>query len=179
MPYICYAGIGSREISYREARVIYDLAQIFGKLGFVLRSGGCTGSDSEFEEGCDSVNGAKEIYLPYNGYNNKYRSKNIFVETHNKQEKLDIIKEIHPRKNLSKLSLLMHSRNINIILGKDLRKPVRAAFCYTEGGKLIGGTAFGIRLAKSRNIPVINIGNSRQYDQCSKFIELYNEIGLI
>ena len=38
--------------------------------GFVLRSGGADGADTFFEIGCDMSNGLKEIYLPWNNFNN-------------------------------------------------------------------------------------------------------------
>ncbi len=46
-----------------------------------------------------------------------------------------------------------------ILLGEDCETPVSFCVAYTEGGKLKGGTAQGLRIAKAYGIPVYNLGN--------------------
>lgn len=64
-----YTGIGSR----KTPKVFLDLFEQVGETladyDFILRSGGANGADRAFEKGCNNLNGEKEIYLPWRGFN--------------------------------------------------------------------------------------------------------------
>ena len=51
----------------------------------------------------------------------------------------------------------LHARNAKIILGNDLKTPVKFVVCWTSNGTDIGGTGLGIRIANTYNIPVYNL----------------------
>ena len=53
----------------------------------------------------------------------------------------------------------LHARNAAILLGPDPGRPVpvRAAVCWTEGGRAQGGTGMAIRIAQAHGIPVLDM----------------------
>lgn len=149
-----YAGIGSRELPKNVYKFFIALGRYYAQQGFILRSGGANGSDSAFEEGCDLVGGAKEIYLPWKDFNN---NKSSLYNTPPDADK--IAARIHPAwDKLSQGAKKLHSRNICQILGQDMQTPVKFVLCYTQNGVTTGGTATAINLAKEHNIPVFNYG---------------------
>ena len=44
-----------------------------------------------------------------------------------------------------------------ILVGPDMRESVHAMVCWTEGGRVEGGTGMAIRLARHFRIPVLNL----------------------
>lgn len=59
-----YAGIGSRESPPGILALMVEVGKFLAQKGYVLRSGGADRADKAFEQGCDQVQGQKEIYLP-------------------------------------------------------------------------------------------------------------------
>lgn len=43
-------------------------------------------------------------------------------------------------------------------MGSNLKTPSDFVVCYTENGKLEGGTSLGIKIAMNYNIPIFNYG---------------------
>lgn len=155
-----YAGIGSRETPSDVLNLMRELAKKFaGKM--ILRSGSAPGADKAFEEGCDKSGGNKEIYIPWEGFENRYpNNKNIFLY---KKEALEIAKKYHPA--WYKLSLgakYLMARNVHQILGRNLDDPVKFVICWTKDGKASGGTGQAIRIAKDMDIKVFNLKNNRK-----------------
>ena len=60
-----YTGIGSRETPIHILNFFVVIGNYLASEGYTLRSGHAPGADQAFEEGCDQVNGKKEIYLPW------------------------------------------------------------------------------------------------------------------
>ncbi len=149
-----YAGIGSRNIPEVVYKFFMGLARYYAQQGFVLRSGGADGSDLAFEQGCDLVNGPKEIFIPWRGFN-KSTSELYNIP----DEAFDIASTIHPNwNNLKEPVKRLHARNCSQILGQNLKTPVKFVACYTINGELKGGTAQALRLAQKYNIPIFNYG---------------------
>ena len=150
-----YAGIGSRKTPQDILDKFYRIGAYLAKKGYTLRSGGAEGADSYFAYGAGSENGAKEIYLPWKGFNNNNSELyNIPIGARL------IAKSIHPAwNNLTTGAINLHSRNICQILGKDLNTPVAFVVCYTENGEEKGGTATALKLAREQGIPVFNYGS--------------------
>lgn len=153
-----FAGIGSRDC---PQDVLDDMFKISAWLcsfsnQYILRSGGANGCDDFAEKGCDSVGGAKEIFLPWKNFNN---NKSVLFNT--PIGATLIAKSIHPAwNNLTTGAINLHSRNICQILGQDLNAPVEFVLCYTENGEVKGGTATAINLSKQLNIPIFNLGSN-------------------
>jgi hypothetical protein len=150
-----YIGIGSRETPIDIQRIMYRFAQVMAEQGMTLRSGGADGADSAFEQGCDSVQGKKQIYLPWVGFNGRSSQ---FTKPSNAA--YDLASEIHPAWfKCSRGMKALHARNCHQILGMDLNSPSSFVVCWTPGGKLVGGTRTALVLASLNNIPVFNLFN--------------------
>lgn len=153
---IYYAGIGSRETPENILKLMKQMGSHLGKLGITLRSGGAEGADQAFEEGCDMVNGPKEIYLPWRNFQNSHS--NLIVGPPGSKAYL-IAEEHHPYwANLSDGAKKLQARNSHQVLGKDLSTLTSFVVCYTAKGKGKGGTGQAIRLAKAHNIPIFDCG---------------------
>jgi len=150
-----YTGIGSRETPIDIQRIMYRFAQVMAEQGMTLRSGGADGADSAFEQGCDSVQGKKQIYLPWVGFNG--RSSQFTAPS---QPALFLASEIHPAwYKLSQGARKLHARNMHQVLGMDLETPSHFVVCWTPQGRPIGGTRSAIVLAGIQSIPVFNLFN--------------------
>jgi hypothetical protein len=146
-----FTGIGSRSTPEPILALMLDIAIYFCGKGYTLRSGGASGADSAFEAGAGTN---KEIYLPWRGFN---KSKNQYVEI--PDEAYRIAGEFHPAWDKLKNAVKkLHARNVMQILGRDLETPSKLVICWTKEGKMIGGTAQAIRIAKACEIPVFNLG---------------------
>jgi len=149
-----YCGIGSRKTAPNLLLIMEQIGEDLAKLGYILHSGGAEGADQAFEVGCDKVNGPKQVFLPWKGFNSHTSPLYDIPE-----EAFYIAEEQHPAWNLcSQGAKKLHARNIQQILGLDLQTPVDFVICNTEGGELVGGTATAVSLANSLGIPVLNLG---------------------
>jgi hypothetical protein len=159
-----YAGIGSRKTPPEILDKMRALGQILGCREFVLRSGAAQGADSAFEAGCDVVEGEKEIFVPWKGFNN--HPSPLYNIT---PDALKLAEEVYgPRwQNLKQGAKKLMARNCYQILGQTLDDPVDFVICWTqdgceseaERGRSSGGTGQAIALAARHNIPVFNLYN--------------------
>lgn len=157
-----YAGIGSRRTPPNVLNLIIKLGYKLAKLGYTLRSGGADGADKCFETGCDMIEGPKEIFVPWKGFN-KSKSKLTPSGIH-----FTKASTLHPVwNNLTPAVQKLHARNTMQVLGQDLNSPVEFVVCWTPDGaetieavtKETGGTGLAIRLAAQNNITIYNIAN--------------------
>lgn len=171
-----YAGIGSRETKPDILPLMYNIAKQCAKKGLILRSGGAHGADDAFESGCDSVNGHKEIFLPWPRFNDN--PSHLYNICHRAET---IAKNIHPRwEYLSQSTKKLMSRNVYQILGNDLKHPVSCVICYTpDGCETIdqysirtGGTGMAICIASVCNIPIFNLKNNLRYEEACDFLNI-------
>jgi hypothetical protein len=136
-----YAGIGSRKTPDDVLEYMTSVATKLNSAGYTLRSGGAQGADTAFAIGAETN---FEIFRPEDAT----------------KEAIKIASHIHPAwHNCKSYVRKLHGRNVMIILGWYLDSPVEFVLCWTPGGKIIGGTALGIRLAKSKGIDVYNLFN--------------------
>lgn len=167
MTHKAYAGIGSRNIPISIKVLFKRIAYELALDGYTLRSGHAGGSDMNFEEGCDYADGRKEIYLPWNRFNNS--DSKLIVE---KGKAYEIAERFHPYwYNLSEGAKSLQARNSHQILGWDLETPVRFVICYTKNGEMVGGTAQALRIANHYNIPIFNAG---KYDDIQTIKKEFN-----
>lgn len=160
-----YAGIGSRETPEHILTIMHHIGAYLGTQGWTLRSGAASGADTSFEEGAIHANGQTEIWLPWKGFNfskSEFHPMNYPFSEEEKQ----FAAKYHPAWNrCSPSARLMHQRNTRQLIGcgavhGELVKPSKFVVCWTEGGKLIGGTAQALRIATAINIPIINLGRA-------------------
>lgn len=170
MTYLAYAGIGSQKTPTHIQVIMRHLGAYLCSEGWTLRSGGANGADTAFEQGADMQNlGAsvryKEIYLPWVGFNNNPSSlhpRNIpFTE-----QEMDLSAKFHPAWNkCSHSAKLLHQRNLRQMVGCEAIAGAtvlasKFVVCWTEGGKITGGTGQALRIASACDIPIINLGRA-------------------
>lgn len=144
-----YAGIGSRETPEEILKLFIGIGKVFAERDCVLRSGGADGADSAFEKGCVLVNGQKEIYLPWKGFNG---NKSAFIVQPG--EAFEITEKYHPCfSKLTDGAKKLQARNSHQVLGLDLKSPADCIICYTSK---TGGTTQALRIAEDYQIPIFN-----------------------
>lgn len=165
-----YAGIGSRDTPPHILDKMTKVAEILGKRGWVLRSGGAVGADSAFEKGSDNVGGKKEIFIAWNKISSDRIQAKIpnankdFVGYDAEDEKLAsrIITELGKNwEGYGRGAKALQARNMRQVLGLKKDSPSSLIIAYTEGGKLKGGTATALKISMERNIPILNLGDPR------------------
>lgn len=160
---LIYAGIGSRKTPLDILRKMESLAENFARRGFLLRSGAAEGADTAFERGCDEAKGPKEIWLPWNGFEGRAKSKLLPTA-----DMMKIAARIHPVwSNLSQGEQKLHARNVGQVLGANCDVPADFVVCWTKDGceqvspayAKTGGTRTAIALANEYKVPVFNLRN--------------------
>ena len=184
-----YTGVGSRETPGAILTIISKLAKGLAQRGWVLRSGGARGADSAFENGCDEAGGRKEIYLPWQRFNENQsglflnlppvRNAESITDAPTKRA-VELAVQFHPLKtqllvpsHKMRTVLKLMARNSQQILGESVNEENKTAFviCCTPQGQLIGGTRQAIVLAHHFQIPVFNLGNLETLKEISAFLQ--------
>ena len=162
-----FSGIGSRSTPDNIMSKMKSISHYLTSKGFYLNSGGATGADSAFEEG--AIFEKRRIYLPKEGFNKKHSNgKEYIVPPYNEE----LIKKYHPKfEALTKDGRLFMSKNSYQVLGYTLEKPVDFVVCWTEGGKMKGGTAQAMRIAMDYNIPIFNLYRVDTINLLKNFLE--------
>lgn len=157
-----YTGIGSRRTPEPVLRLMRTVGRALAECGWLLRSGGSPGADTAFEQGCDEAHGAKEIFLPWRGFNG---SDSPLCDT--PPEALQIATRYHRRLLFrSQRIKQLRARNVCQVLGRGLDRPSDVVIAWTEHGLFSGGTATVLRIAAERGIPTINLGD-QEYERMS------------
>lgn len=153
-----YTGIGSRETPLEILGLMATIGLRLADHRYTLRSGGADGADSAFARGCASGNGRSEIYLPWVGFN----SVQTGIVPTEWGPALALAEQFHPAwDRCSSGARKLHARNGFQVLGLDLATPSRFVMCWTRGGLGGGGTGQAIRIARSKNIPVYDLGGMK------------------
>lgn len=165
-----YCATGNMEIGMKVKNILVEIGRVLALNGYTLRSGGAPGAESAFEEGCDSVGGKKEIYLPFEGYNNK--TTGVVTDMTNEEEAIKIAQRYYLLWfKLSNKVKQMLTRYSWAVLGRNLDDPVDFVIAYIrEDGKT---TEQVVRVANGSNITVYNIGSIYRYskEQAAEFIK--------
>lgn len=144
------------------------------KKGFILRSGGADGCDSAFEKGCDLVQGKKEIYLPWKGFNDN--NSPLFKLSSEAQE---IAFKYHPNLYGQKDSVVkLMTRNSYQVLGRNLVTKSLFILCYClvdDKGVPIGGTSQALRIAEAHKIPIFNLYHKDDLQKFKDFMKIVDE----
>lgn len=169
------AGIGARDTPGPVLQKMRDVSEILAKKDCILRSGGAEGADENCEAGWDAAGGRKQIFLSWRGMNNRQpNGKDVFsFDYRDGDPETEIAKSYYRRsaKNpngdivawgrLGRGGRAHMSRNTNQVLGPNIGKSPQtsAILCYTDGGRIKGGTGQALRIAADKGIPVINLGD--------------------
>lgn len=169
-----YAGIGSRKTPPEILQLMEEAARFLHDQGCILRSGGAKGADTAFEKGVPE-GGAKEIYIPWPGFNDRYGGQpNVLgpriCDWINGEK---IAAKFHPSWGyLEGYVRKFMVRNTYQVLGATCKSPALFVLCWTPGGHGGGGTGQAIRIAKYYDIPVFDYGamSVPEIDSCIKLI---------
>lgn len=168
-----YAGIGSEVVANEYHELIKQFAVILSQNGYILRCGGELGTSDLFEIGCDSINGKKEVYLPWKKFNNK-SSKRI-VRMHD----AFVIAKRHCAdwSCLSPGVKKQLARNVHKVLGGNLKFPSSFILCYYSTRGYDINVNHVLAIANEYNIPVFNIGVYTDLNTCiDDFIQFVNSV---
>ena len=173
---IYYTGIGARKTPEVILIIFQSFANWFSTNGYILRSGGALGADYAFEIGCDHAAGRKEIFLPWQGYNNS-KSELYYIPS----EAFEIAADIYGSTwNYLKPSVKnLMARNMLQIMGIGLDEASAFVICWTPDGcsthksrtKQTGGTGQAIAYADEMGIPVFNIQDKKQMAAVCDFVD--------
>ena len=151
-----WAGIGARKTPAPVLADMTELARRMSAAGFHLASGGALGADAAFAAGVPADR--RTIWLPWAGYNDLQGPDCQTLPPERLKDFMEVARRLHPNwDNCAPAVRQLHARNVAILLGLNLDNPVDAVVCWTEGGRVRGGTGIGIRIAQDWNIPVINL----------------------
>lgn len=172
-----YAGIGSRKAPKEVLQRFRLLGAHFAYVGFTLRSGAAPGCDQAFERGCDAIDGPKEIFLPWKGFND--HSSELFEIP---ELAFEIAADVYGPtwKHTKRTTRVFMARDVQQVLGKNLDAPSNFVVCWTPDGcntkkqrtKKTGGTGQAIACASERNIPVFNLQRDGDEDRLVQFLEI-------
>lgn len=167
-----FAGIGSRSCP-PMLKEWYNLSKTLVDQNYILRSGGADGADTWWETLYDTHKGKKEIYLPWENFNNN--KSQLFEIT---DDAINLAQKFHPNWHmLSVAGQHLMARNGFQVLGKDLATPVSMVICWTPEGRETGGTAQSIRIASHYNIPVFNLALEQDKNSLDSFLNLEELFG--
>jgi hypothetical protein len=163
-----YTGIGSQETPPDVLKKMYSFANLMAKQKHTLRSGGAKGADTAFEEGCDVTIGRKEIYLPRQEFNQNESP--LFTV---KKEARLLASKFHPCwSNVGDRGRDFMGRNAYQVLGLDLKTPTEFIICWTNHGKIYGGTGQALRMANHYRIPVFNFAGMDDLDMQTEILKI-------
>lgn len=166
---IYYGGIGSRRAPEHILAKMRWIGRVLALAGYCLRSGAADGSDEAFEQGCDEVKGAKDIWLPWPGFNGHADTGLYPTPAH-----FEMASKTHPAwEHLTRGPRALHARNMGQVLGDNLATPVQFILCWTPDGceseatrtRDTGGTGGAITLASRHGIPIFNLAKPDALDR--------------
>ncbi len=187
-----YTGVGSRETPLYIMYMMAQLAQIFEKKDWILRSGCATGADAAFEDSLLNPHISTEIYVPNKGFSKKMGTihKNYYIipkeingtafESKYREAMRMLMEEnMHKAwKHCAENIMDLHNRNMFQALGKDLQTPSKFLVCYTNNREKsyeetdinTGGTATAINVASKKGIEIFNLSVNEDFIRLSIFI---------
>lgn len=181
---ITYAGIGSREINEEEIKRITAVGEYLAQKELIQFSGNAEGSDITFQK---ASGGRCVIFLPWANFNNEIydikKSLASYVVGHIDNEYINLHPKVKAEKGKKVEDILNNStrkfmnRNSFQITGYNEWPEVKFVVCCADPldppTYVSGGTGQAVRIAHSKNIPVINLRLDNWKDD---FISIVNNI---
>ena len=168
-----FAGVGSRETPPDILKQMEVIGETLAKLRFTLRSGGAYGADSAFMKSYQQAKGKMEIFLPwesYNGWNLSLKDDQYAYGC--SYDAIQIAEMFHPAWNrCTEGARKLHGRNVHIIGGATLDKPVDFIVCWTKDGTAIGGTGLAMRIAEHFKIKVFNLYFNHTTEELEEYVQ--------
>ena len=171
MRQLVYAGIGSRATPAAVLETMTVMATWLARRGWHLHSGGAAGADTAFAAGADGAR--RTLFLPWPGYRGNAGPDCRTLSPDEMERCLAIARSLHPAwHRCSPAARNLHARNAAILLGAGACSPVDAVVAWTAAGAIRGGTGMGIRIARSRGIPILNLGVLRPRTVCERLEQI-------
>jgi hypothetical protein len=172
-----YSGIGSRLSPPDVLSLMVDIGKFLAQKGYVLRSGGANGADKAFEQGCDLVQGEKEIYLPWKSFNDN--PSGLYLKSQElkgiKDQAFELASQYHPAwDQLNYGARCLMARNGMQVLGQDLNTTVEFVICWNLGGFTHGGTSQALRIAQDKKIPIFMLSKK----ECLEDVRVHLDRGI-
>ncbi|MCY3754700.1 MAG: NADAR domain-containing protein, partial [Alphaproteobacteria bacterium] len=166
-----WAGIGARNTPDAVLADMTALARRMADAGHRLASGGAEGADAAFAAG--TPEGQRTQWLPWEGFNKLAGPDCRTLSDESMRKCMAVAERLHPAWDRCRPGVRrMHARNVAILLGPDLDRPVDAVVCWTEDGKIRGGTGMGLLIAREWKIPVINLATGSAQSAWEKLQQL-------
>ena len=157
-----YAGVGARKTPDQMLRGMRDIATNLAGRGWHLRTGGAKGADDACTQPGAVARAVpaerRTVFIPWRGYNGWSQSEGRALTAGELQALRTAAEPHHPAwRSCAPKVRDLHARNVAILMGADMCEPVTAMVCWTENGRVQGGTGMAIRLARHYRIPVLNL----------------------
>jgi hypothetical protein len=166
--------IGSREAPKDICDLFTELGVEVRERGWWARSGHAQGIDYASE--CGALKRCI-VYLPWESFNRQKEMLGIPRTQPLRDEVLEIVyKHEAYAKNLKDAVKLIKSRNVYQVLGEDLESPSDIVVCWTEEGKVVGGTGLAIKIATANDIPIINVGDPNVASHLDEIMSKMTEV---
>ena len=151
-----YAGVGARKTPAPVLGAMKDMATYLAGRGWHLRTGGAKGADDAFARAAPAAR--RTVYLPWRGYNGWSETEGRALTAKELRALRAAAAPHHPAwQRCPGRVRELHARNVAILVGVDMLEPAHAMVCWTEGGRVEGGTGMAIRLARHYRIPILNL----------------------
>ena len=171
MTTLIYAGIGSRATPESVLRAMTVMAGWLARTGWHLASGGADGADTAFAGGAPA--GKRTLYLPWPGYNGHAGPDCRTLSRSALSGCMEIAARLHPAwHRCSPAARKLHARNVSILLGSGLDRPVDAVIAWTRDAAVTGATGMGLRIAAAHGIPVLNLGALSPHEACERLLAI-------
>ena len=162
-----YAGIGSRATPPDILGVMTRMSGWLARTGWHLTSGGADGADAAFADGAPA--GRRTIHLPWRGYNDLDGPDCRPIADHQLADCMKIAARHHQDWfRCSGAIRKLHARNVAMLLGPGLDRPVSAVIAWTIRGGETGGAGMCMRIAKTHGIPVLNLATVSPRTVCER-----------
>ena len=154
-----YAGVGARRTPPAVLASMRDMARELGALGWHLRTGGAAGADSAFARAAPE--GQRTVFVPWQGYNRWDAAACRVLGAREIEAMREAAAAHHPAwERCGEKVRDLHARNVAVLLGADMGQAVDAMVCWTDRGRVSGGTGMAIRLARHHGLPVLNLAET-------------------
>ncbi|QPI13936.1 hypothetical protein MYO4S_00180 [Serratia phage 4S] len=165
--------IGSRKTPYRMLNMMTSIGNKLSDDGIIGISGGAPGADRAFMTRCKGA-----IIIPYNGcFGLWHDSERIF--SLDKMPTQIIIKAYLQAKSVAPwiteqkdIVQRLYSRNALQVLNLSCMSPVDFVLYWAPevNGKVKGGTAIAVNIARKHRIPTFNLANKEVYSYFQKYL---------
>jgi len=150
-----YAGLGEEGAPAEALDLFVNFGLRTASKRITLRSGHRTQADIAFEQGCLSIGGGAEIYVPYSGFNGSDSTLHYLYN-----DAIRLAKRYTPFWcRLSEDEQRIYSCACYIVLGMSLMYPVDVIICWTRDSKMQGYFELIKNLADSNGVRILNVEN--------------------